>query len=95
MALKSDFGLFQKCDRSSFTGDTVTCRRFPSRSQDCESKVGRILWQEKIFSGEELSALETQGVLAGSVETWEKRARLGHEDDDEAWSFCESWETAG
>jgi hypothetical protein len=51
-----------------------------------------------------LSELEVRVGLAGSEavggdEGWvgemEKRRRLGQGDDDEVWSFCDSWVTAG
>lgn len=87
VALQSDYGLFQRCDSSSFTGDAVTCRRFPVRSQDCERGVGRAQLEAMLK--------QIRPEDGSSLEVMEKRKRLGQRDDDDRWSFCESWETAG
>ncbi|ORY73863.1 hypothetical protein BCR35DRAFT_306977 [Leucosporidium creatinivorum] len=107
VSLRSTYGLFQRCDSSSWTGDSVTCRKFPTRSQDCGgSSTGRAttrVW-ERIFKGEQLSEMEVRvgmagGEAVGGDDGWvgetEKRRRLGKGEDDEVWSFCDSWVTAG
>lgn len=87
VSLTTTYGLFQRCDSSSWTDD-VTCRRFPARGQDCQGSLGGRFVRE----GEEVGG--AVGV-EGEVGTEEKRKRLGKKEDEDEWGFCDSWITAG
>lgn len=75
------------------------CRKFPSRSQDCSassSSTSRRIWSH-IYGvagpNDAMSEAEMRLVLEGhqSVDTPEKRRRLGREDDEsDLWGFCDS-----
>ncbi|KAM0790264.1 hypothetical protein ACM66B_005569 [Microbotryomycetes sp. NB124-2] len=98
--VRSEFGLFRRCDSSSWTGDTVVCRKFPTKSSDCDATDFGLSWPAKSLepilalsgrSRQEVTIVEREWL----AEAENARKRLGKSEDDENWSFCDSWVTAG
>lgn len=93
----------QRCDSSSWTGTSTTCREFPSRRKDCSTPY-------QLFTLEALelskSASNTPADLTSTFATapsslkakpgpGEGRHDHGKDDDEEMWTFCDSWISAG
>ncbi|KAK4049826.1 hypothetical protein OIV83_003882 [Microbotryomycetes sp. JL201] len=96
IVVHSEFGLFRRCDSSSWTGDTVVCRKFPTRSSDCDATDFGLTWPAKTLESLlTVTRPEAVATTLNLVNAENARKRLGKSEDDENWSFCDSWVTAG
>ncbi|KAK4050214.1 hypothetical protein OIO90_005196 [Microbotryomycetes sp. JL221] len=90
----STFGLYQRCDSSTWTGDAIVCRKFPTRSSDCEA-VDFNFGLNLSLTDHDVDEYKTLSKTKEVLHDLQQRKRLGQNSDDDAWSFCDSWVTAG
>ncbi|SGY26278.1 BQ5605_C018g08715 [Microbotryum silenes-dioicae] len=99
LELSTNFGLFQRCDSSQWTGARVTCRRFPTRRQDCQAPGLSAVDKATLHSlfHDPASTPESTSGLSIRPSALELQALLGAvpADTNDAWGFCDSWISAG
>ncbi|SCV73752.1 BQ2448_6182 [Microbotryum intermedium] len=105
LKLSTDYGLFQRCDYSEWTGDRVTCRRFPTRRQDCHASgmtaADKATLQANFldlsFSPEttSVSSIHPSALEQAPLGTGTPTAASLANDTDDAWGVCDSWISAG
>jgi hypothetical protein len=93
----------QRCDSSSWAGTRTTCRKFPTRSQDCSTPL-QLFTLDALTStqssgstpaGHTASAVNAFTSLEPSQGLGKGEHDHGKEKENEMWTFCDSWITAG
>ena len=91
----------QRCDSSSWTGTATTCRAFPSRSNDCQTPNNHFTQHTLALvalTPTDHTAAPVAALTSLSPNDGLRNGVPDHhatDNDDEMWTFCDSWITAG